>query len=470
MLTVLRGLISGAEDAATMLPDSQPKRIERTVRIENNGRPIELKLGKQTLRLYPETGVTGVPKNGKTDWLIVDPDRPATAVSGFARLEYGKTALIGRGNDDYDSIFGFPKSVAKRHLTLENVNGRILVRPLDNENTVYVSAADGPDEVQQRNERRLKNLRRVRRIFGGPIELLPPEEALENLEAAIQALNQEPHRQRDSEGRPGGLLELPRKLAPIIVGDLHAQIDNLLKILSEDSYLHALRRGEAYLLFLGDVVHRESDGELEEMDSSLLMLDLIFKLKRRFPKNVFHLRGNHESFDEDVGKLGVPQGLLLKKHAISLRGKDYAKRLSDYFEGLPYVATSGDFIACHAGPPRFKTSRKALIEIRDRPDLVREFTWNRVRRPNRLEGYSKRDVKALRACLGTEKHTALIVSHNCLSREGTIWTDVTEIKGHHIIYSARTDKLALFIRGQQDMVPLTYSHEVLLDLTNSLDC
>jgi len=39
-------------------------------------------------------------------------------------------------------------------------------------------------------------------------------------------------------------------LTPIVVGDLHAQLDNLLKILSENSFLDCLERGDAALILL----------------------------------------------------------------------------------------------------------------------------------------------------------------------------------------------------------------------------
>ena len=466
MLMALRGLVPGTDKATTLSPGSDPLRVDGPVRIASNGRAIKLELGKQTLRLYPETGLASAHKNGHTAWLIADPERSTAELTGFIRLGHGRSALIGRGNDEYQAIFDFPKTVAKRHIAVENIDGQILIRPLDPDCATYVSAADEKDRVA---ELRLRNLRRVRKLFGGRIELLPPEDALDCLKEAHQALCAEPYRPRDAKDRPGGLLELPQDQAPIIVGDLHARVDNLLKVLSEGSYLHALRRGEAYLLFLGDVVHREAEDELEEMDSSLLMLDLIFKLKVRFPKNVFHLRGNHETFDEDVGKGGVPQGLLLRQRAKTLRGKKYAHLLADYFDALPYVAMTKDFIACHAGPPRFKVTRKSLIEIGARPDLARELIWNRVRRPNRFGGYTKKDVKAFRAALGAEKHTPLIVSHNCLAPEGTVWSDAVGIKGLHIVFSARPDQVALYIRGRRGMVPLVHATEELLDLINGLD-
>jgi hypothetical protein len=89
--------------------------------------------------------------------------------------------------------------------------------------------------------------------------------------------------------------------------------------------LKEIENGRACLLLLGDVVHKESSGELEEMDSSALMLDLIFKLKIKFPEHVFMLRGNHESFTPAMSKGGVPQGALLKKRLQELRGHDYVR-------------------------------------------------------------------------------------------------------------------------------------------------
>ena len=50
---------------------------------------------------------------------------------------------------------------------------------------------------------------------------------------------------------------------------------------------------------------------------------MLYEVITRFPKSVFFLRGNHESFDGEVGKGGVPQARLLWHHARALRGKKY---------------------------------------------------------------------------------------------------------------------------------------------------
>ena len=181
-----------------------------------------------------------------------------------------------------------------------------------------------------------------------------------------------------------GLLDLPGEPTPIIIGDLHAQLDNLLKILSQDGYLDALECGDAYLLFLGDIVHREDDGELEEMDSSLLVLDLVFKLKIHFTKNVFYLRGNHEIFDDKVGKGGVPQARLLWQRCRERRGTKYAERLAECFDLLAYVAKTKDFIACHAGPPRREASLRT--RLRQKGHEIERVREDKVSRYRILEG------------------------------------------------------------------------------------
>lgn len=468
MLKTLRDLITGDNKIleATLAPD--PKLVTGPIRILSGGRAIELVLGKQTLRLYPEGPISICAEIGGKDWILLDPDHFFAGAAGFARIECGQSVLVGRDNEHLREIFDLPKSVMRRHLALVNDDGEIIIKPLDNDKKTYISSVPEGADVDWFVARRVKNLRRLRAIFGGPIQLLPPDQAIDALEQVHAILVDEAYRPHSSHNRPGALLDLPGELAPIVVGDIHAQVDNLLKILSLDGYLDALERGDAYLLFLGDTVHREGEGELEEMDSSLLTLDLLFKLKAHLPKNVFLLRGNHESFDGDVGKGGVPQARLLWQHARALRGKKYAKQLAQCFDLLAYLARSSDFVACHAGPPRGKTSLRNVIDLHDNPRLAREIVWGRLRRTGRPDGYAKRDVKALREAVGVKKDTPFIVSHTPLSPTGTIWTDAGEIPGHHILFSANPEKLAIFVRSGCDMVPLEYPAEPLLDFVNSL--
>jgi hypothetical protein len=128
---------------------------------------------------------------------------------------------------------------------------------------------------------------------------------------------------------------LPRGLIPIVIADMHAQIDNLLTVLTQNAFLEALEDGTAALVILGDAVHCEVDGQLRAMESSMMLMDLIFRLKLRFPEQVFYVRGNHDSFSEDLAKDGVPQGLLWARELSELRGAVYQRAMGDFYRCCP---------------------------------------------------------------------------------------------------------------------------------------
>ena len=93
--------------------------------------------------------------------------------------------------------------------------------------------------------------------------------------------------------------------------------------------------------------------------------------------------------------------------------------------------------------------------------MAHELTWNRLQRPSNPGGYSKGDVRSFRERLGAARHTPLIVSHTPVTPEGTVWTDLADIKNHHVVYSARPGMVAVMIRQGHEMIPLKYPVEPL---------
>ncbi len=468
MLNRVRELLFLADRQGPLPLTGEPRRLTGRVRAGADGQPIQLELGGRSLRLYPDCSLKG-DRRAVRDWILVDSEKYLNDISGFVRIPAGHRLRLGRADETCQRLFRFPTSVMRRQVEIANDDGRITISRIDPGGETYVHYVEDAEEIARPVASRLASLKAIRHIFGGPIELLPPAEALETLGAVNDILRDEAYRPRDALGQTGGLLDLPAEPTPVIVGDLHANLDNLLKILSEDGCLESLSRGEAILVILGDAVHPEGDEDLSQMDTSLLMLDLIFKLKIRFPRNVFYIRGNHDSFDELVSKAGVPQGLILKNRARKLRGPGYVEGLEAFFELLPYVVKTRDFIACHAGPPRRAATVADLVNIRNQERLTLELTWNRLRRPNRPGGYSKRHVNAFRANLGVDERTPFIVGHTPLSPDGTVWLDVGDIVNHHIVHSGNRHNMAVFIRVGKNLIPLVYRSEALLDLANALN-
>ncbi len=440
-------------------------------RIPHDGKSLDIIIGRFHLRLSPEIPLGARKKylRQNKDWIIRKPQTCSDRqIRGFARIKPGETVMLGRANKAYDDIFNFKKEVAKRHVAITNSKGDLIIRPLEKDKLVKIVRLDDQDTREQRGANRIEAMLEVRELLGGSIAELDGPEALELITEVNGILAEQPYRVLDKNKQPGGLLELNDAPSPVIVGDLHGQVDNLLKILTENCLVQTLQNNRAVLCILGDAVHSEDLGEMENMDSSILIMDLIFTLIKCFPANVFYLRGNHDSFSPELSKNGVPQGILMKKALKDKRGAAYVKQMQKFYDLLPYMIVTTSFIGIHAGPPRPETTRKQIINLSSKPDLARELTQNRIKRPYYPAGYGKTEIKALRKTFGMTKSTPVIVGHTPLDPFGTIWQNVGSIKNHHIVSSSNASGPGIFIRVKGKMIPLTYPFEPLTKLINRL--
>ncbi len=445
--------------------------LETASRIPHDGKNFDMVIGRTHLKVSPEIPL-GANKRYlrlNKNWIIKRPDSCSVkTVRGFARIKQGETVILGRANKDYDDLFHFKKDVAKRHVSITNTNGDLLINPLDTEKKIKVVRLDEQDNREEISSNRVAAMFDARSLLGGKIDTLEKRSSLSLILEVNEILASESFRPLDDDEIPGGLLEIPDTQIPIIVGDLHGQVNNLLKILTENCLLQSLRSDNAILCILGDAVHSEIAREMNNMESSVVIMDLILSLKRTFPRNVFYIRGNHDDFDPELAKNGIPQGLLMKRHLKDTRGTAYVEAMQTFYDRLPYIISSDSFIACHAGPPRAGTSRKQLINIRNFPEISMALTTNRVKRPHYLSGYGKSDIKALRTALDKPKSVPVIVGHTPLDPFGSIWQNVGSIKNHHIICSSHQEGPALFIRIKKNIVPLTYPAEPLSKLISKM--
>lgn len=435
------------------------------VRIKTTLLPIELALGPQRIRIQHDRSLAGV---GNGEVLLFDPEEYSERIGGFVRLVPGERVRIGKGDQEHAISLKLPDNILPR-FEIAHEGDRLALTDLHSPTGAVVSALSDPEEADRIGRDRRRALEALREIYGGPLRLLPPDEALANLRRANAELEQSRFRPRDSMGRPGGVVEIPTDTTPIIIGDLHANLDNLLTLLSSGRFLECVEHGQATLLFLGDAVHPEEEEHLREMDSSLLMMDLILRLLLRFPERVIYLRGNHDSFSHEVTKEGVAQGHLWRQEHESLRGPEYRREMERFYGLLPYLAVSGDFIACHAGPPREAISREVLINIRDHPRILHQLTWNRLKSPSKPAGYTKRDVRALRSALGMSAETPLFVSHNPPRDGETAWLHLGGIENHHLVFDARHDQVAVFTRLGNQFSPQVFKVEQLLEAASRDD-
>ncbi|MES9856656.1 MAG: metallophosphoesterase [Sedimenticola sp.] len=444
----------------------------RKVRLQMENYPIQLNIGSdgKALHIYPERPVKPSKKEFNAEnYIIFDPDTYFKGVSGFLRINVGNKLILGKGKTEQKELLNLPQNIADEHLKIINDDGSLVFKVIDKESQSCVSPLLKEKQLNRIRKWRLAKLKRLRTIFGGPIKPLASDDALSLIKQVNKVMESEVYRVKNDAGKPGGVVKLPPEITPLLIGDLHAKAENLLIILSQSGFLKALKKGNASLVILGDAVHCEEKGKLEEMESSMLTMDLIFKLKLRFPQQVFYLRGNHDSFSDEIGKQGVPQGILWEKALIKTRGKSYRDEMARFYEQLPYIAYSENFIACHAGPPIRSTSHKELINIHRHKNLMREITHNRIRRLNSPTGYFKREVKKLRKYFNLSPETPVIVGHTPLTNDDTLWERVGEIDNHYIIYGSDNQWVAVMAQVGNHVYPLRYPVEHLIPLINAIE-
>ncbi|HNH92774.1 MAG TPA: metallophosphoesterase, partial [Accumulibacter sp.] len=224
------------------------------MRVPLDAVPIEITLGlnDRRLHLYRENRLD---REGKPVWLesfiIVDPRTYMRRISGFVRLSPKSWLALGSSDELQKVIFDYPAAIDEQHMVLIYGRDELIFRNLSDAGTAIAPVIDNVGLS------RIGRLRRLREIIGGPIELLPRDDALRLIEQVNRLMRSEAYRSTDERGLPGGLIALPRSMTPVIVADLHAQVDNLLTVLAQNAFLDALEEGCAALVILGDAVHCE---------------------------------------------------------------------------------------------------------------------------------------------------------------------------------------------------------------------
>lgn len=450
-------------------PSSEPQNIESAGHIAHDGKSFELLLGDTRLRFQPEIPIGSKKNTVQKNWIInTHQGCSHRTISGFLRIRVGETIVIGRNHKEFRQLFQLTENVAEKHVSITNRKGDLILTPLVSDQPTQVQRLDDLDYREQLERGRYKALLEIGRLYGQPLRPLPPDKALATLREVNALLSEEPWRPKNLQGKPGGLVEIPADATPVIVGDLHAQVNNLLKILSENCLLDCLRMKNATLIILGDAVHSEMIHETAKFDTSMLIMDLICRLKLVFPGNLYYIRGNHDSFDPEINKNGILQGVLWREALLKQRGEAYVKEMQKFYDALPYVIRSDSFLACHAGPPRDKISRDDLINIAGNPHLAVELVTTRMQRPSHLGGYTKGDVKRLRKSLELPPKTRFIVGHTPMDPFGSFWLHAGSIKNHHIIYSAHAEGPSVIIHTGDTFNPISFPAEPLVDIINDL--
>ncbi len=457
--------VRAAPETVALTPATRVPLAGRALRIAAPAAALEIDLGGQRLRVEPDLAVDGRALGDSPAFVVSDANQTGRGIRPAIRLKPGERLEIDGSARIQRLLFTDPANAFRFRLRIAHEGETLLLAVSRRDLDAGLTALD-PLGIETSLHRRQRALGHLVDIYGGSIEPLPGDLALATLLSVCESLREEPYRELSTDGCVGGILRLPSSVTPIIVGDLHGNVDNLLKILTMDGVLAGLDRGTVALVLLGDAIHPDFGDALGEFGSSMLLMDLLLRVKQRYPAGVFLLLGNHESFSPDVMKAGVAQGVLWENHLRSTRGEAYRDAMAVLYDRLPLVAVSRTFVACHAGPPQRRTTREMLLDVRRYPAIINELTWNRFRSLRCPAGYTAADVRRLRKSLDLKRSVPFIVGHQPCSDTETLWLNVGGIDAHHVVYSARSDDIGVFLQSDDEIVPLIVSSEPLMDWVN----
>ncbi len=449
----------------TMQPTANKQTIGDNARIPYRSGPFTLTVRDQRLLVLPDVPINPTAKSLHRDWSIINIEKFIAGDGGVVHLKANSNIKLG-ANAEIAHSLSLPAKLTREPFTIHNSKGVLFIDRKDTTVKLTVQAYANNGDIDTMREMRAQTFSDICSMYGGAITALNARSALNTIKQTNKVLAEECYRPNNRWGERGAVIELPSTVTPMIVGDLHGQVDNLLKTLSLPQGLAGMESGRTCLILLGDMIHSDEDRQLDNMESSALMLDLVMKLKNRFPRNFFMLRGNHESFSPDVSKANVMQGKLFEQYLVENRGQDYRDAVEKFFLALPYIVKGDTFIASHAAPTRGPVSYETLVDLAKLDGYAYEVTHNRVIRPGFSMGYTKGDIKNFRRVLGVKKGTPFMVGHTRPSEDGGVWQNFVKIKNYTIVYSSGLTRYGLMVGHNGGFIAFEPAREPLLDFIN----
>jgi hypothetical protein len=227
-----------------------------------------------------------------------------------------------------------------------------------------------------------------------------------------------------------------------LVGDVHARHQVISLVLEHAELEPLLEAEQAFLVFLGDLHHREDYEGAGEMETSVETFRVFMRLKTKYPRSVYALLGNHEFTRSGSTKRGYFQGDLFRG---ALEEAGLGETYQSFLESSPLVVVHPNCVGVHAGPTLDVKSLEELklVQVRDVPPMEMEKAVRRICfsrhvdwSPNPEKHYDDHDVRDFLELCGVPD-SRLVTGHTPLDRETDWMWDI----GEHltVIFAAARD-------------------------------
>ncbi|NQT22517.1 MAG: GNAT family N-acetyltransferase, partial [Candidatus Omnitrophica bacterium] len=316
-----------------------------------------------------------------------------------------------------------------------------------------------------------------------PEPILPMEEAKSPQQKLMEKFLQAIKSRNFQDGRTVDLRKLADKEV-ILIGDLHAQIDNLEAILAHQregqtkTVLKKIQDNEAVLIILGDAIHYDPASEkgvpglkkrekLKDMNDSIAIMNMIMRLKIKNPDSVYYILGNHDNiFDpkQRIKDYGIDQSQIYIEAIKKRFGEQYLELYKKFIGSSPIALEIKRLISTHGGPADVD-SRDEIKNMQQDDPRIEQLLKGRFRKSLTYR-YDEKDINKFLQAMEQPDDAKLVVSHDpkSLDNEDAFYREVIEGR-FYILYSARKGHpgYAVFKNGKIDFV------EAILRENNTLE-
>jgi hypothetical protein len=221
------------------------------------------------------------------------------------------------------------------------------------------------------------------------------KQELESKDALVGALG----KTTELMSASSGIVDLPKGVPTLVIPDMHAQRDYLLRALQHEvdgqKVFDLLKQGKMNLLLLGDGMHSEERGAdrwlmaerdyLDGRKDSAAMRDevlesfgtmkMVMDLKTELGDHLVYLRGNHDDIEGGFRKYcdTVGESKLMSSWVGDHYGPDFVKSWAAFEDAMPLVARGTGFVASHAAPAA-KMRRKDIEKRQEQARTI--LTWS----------------------------------------------------------------------------------------------
>ena len=160
--------------------------------------------------------------SAESDLLLVDGEQMEKGIYPHKRLASGEWFEIDPSDRSQRWLFARPDEALRYRLQIRHEGHTVWLRErVQDRDAVVIRFEAGradPLDAPWRDARKT-----IRDVYGGRIEMLPPDLAIEVIEEVNHLLETDPYLVPDAQGAPGALLQLPDHIAPVLLGDLHGR-------------------------------------------------------------------------------------------------------------------------------------------------------------------------------------------------------------------------------------------------------